>query len=65
MGCAETSLVVQWLRVHLSVQGTQNQTLTGGTKFPRVRNQPSLYVVTVEKPTSCNEDSAQPPKIKK
>ena len=25
MGCVETFLVVQWLRIHLSIQGTQNQ----------------------------------------
>ena len=48
MGCAETSLVLQWLRTHLSIQGTQNQMLIGGTKFPHAGNQLSLGAITRE-----------------
>ena len=39
---AGSSLVIQWLRIHLAMQGTQVQILLGRTKIPHAVEQLSL-----------------------
>ena len=43
-----TSLVVQWLRIRLPIQGTQVQSLVGELRCPRATGQLSLHAATTE-----------------
>ena len=51
-------LVVQWLRIHLAVQGMHVQTLVRETKIPHAMEQLSLSATTRES-VSCNKDPMQ------
>ena len=69
-----TSLVAQWLRVHLPMQGiwvpsllkklrspmTGTADLTVANGEPRLCNKRSLHTATREAPMCLNEDPAQP-----
>jgi len=50
-----TSLVVQWLRIFLPMQGTW---------FPSLVGEPRCYVPLATKTACCNEDPVQPKTIK-
>ena len=56
-----TSLEVQWLRIHLSIQGVRVQSLVRRTKDP------TCHEATMRSPLPecCKEDPAQPKEKKK
>jgi len=49
-----TSLVVQWLRIHLPMQETQVQSLVGELRSHILRGN-QAWVPQLEKPTHCNK----------
>ena len=55
-----TSLAVQWLKVHLAMQGTQVRSLVG--RMPHTVGQPSLSITTTEvhAPRACALQQEKP-----
>ena len=56
-----TSLVVQWLRIHLPMQGTRVPSLVGELRSHVLQASRAL-VLQLEKPACPNKDPVQPKK---